>query len=116
MDESQGLGGDDHRLPLRAGSLLLAPSAAGRQVCDATVSRYVLEHYPAFVVLYHLDTLKVARAIQADSGARLVVTQEGTIVNLKQFPVESPLEQFPSAFRLRVARILHLVPSSFRRV
>jgi len=39
------------------------------------IARYVLEHYPAFVVLYHLDQLKVAQAIRARPTARLVLTE-----------------------------------------
>lgn len=50
------------------------------------VTRYVLEHNPAFVILYHLDRLNVARAIRAHPEARLVVTQEGTTVTLKELP------------------------------
>jgi hypothetical protein len=50
------------------------------------ISRSVLEHNPAFVILYHLDRLNVARAIQANPEARLVVTQEGTNITLKEIP------------------------------
>jgi hypothetical protein len=50
------------------------------------VTRYVLEHNPAFVILYHLDRLNVARAIRAQPGARLIVTQEGSTVLLKKVP------------------------------
>jgi hypothetical protein len=31
----------------------------------------VLEHYPAFVLLYHLDELKVAQAIRARPTCRM---------------------------------------------
>jgi hypothetical protein len=48
------------------------------------VSRYVLEHNPAFVILYHLDRLNVARAIRAQPEARLVVTQKGAAVVLTE--------------------------------
>ena len=50
------------------------------------ITRYVLEHNPAFVILYHLDQLKVARAIRNQPGARLVVVQEGTGITLKEIP------------------------------
>jgi hypothetical protein len=49
------------------------------------ISRQVLESYPAFVIAYHLDQLKVAQAMQAHPGGRLVVVQNGakvTAVNL----------------------------------
>jgi hypothetical protein len=48
------------------------------------VSRSVLEQYPAFVVLYHLDQLKVAQAMRARPEARLVVVQNGTKVALEE--------------------------------
>ena len=48
------------------------------------ITRRVLEHNPAFIVLYHLDRLKVARAIRAQPGARLVIAQEGEAVVLKE--------------------------------
>lgn len=48
------------------------------------IARYVLEHHPAFVILYHLDQLKAARAIRDQPGARLVVVQEGTTITLKE--------------------------------
>ena len=50
------------------------------------IARAVLEHNPAFVILYHLDRLNVAHAMRADPGARLVVTQEGTDITLKEIP------------------------------
>jgi hypothetical protein len=46
------------------------------------ISRRVLESYPAFVLLYHLDQLKVARAMRAQPEARLVVVQTGSTVVL----------------------------------
>ena len=52
------------------------------------VHRHVLEHNPAFVVLYHLDRLKVARAIKAKPTARLVVLQKGAEIVLEQVPSE----------------------------
>lgn len=50
------------------------------------ISRKVLEDYPAFAVLYHLDTLKVAAAIRTRPAARLVVVQK----ELAVFVVEEP--------------------------
>lgn len=50
------------------------------------IGRNVLQHNPAFVILYHLDRLNVARAIRANPKARLVVTQEGATVTLKEIP------------------------------
>jgi hypothetical protein len=44
----------------------------------------VLEHNPAFVILYDLDRLNVAGAIRDCPGARLVVTQEGTTIVLRE--------------------------------
>jgi len=44
----------------------------------------VLESYPAFVVLYHLDELKVARAIRAQPEAHVVVAQKGLTVALDE--------------------------------
>jgi CheY-like chemotaxis protein len=48
------------------------------------ISRQVLESYPAFVLLYHLDELKVARTILAQPEARLVLVQNGTRVTLEE--------------------------------
>jgi hypothetical protein len=48
------------------------------------IARAVLEHNPAFVILYHLDRLRVAQAIRAQPAARLVVTEEGTVIVLKE--------------------------------
>jgi hypothetical protein len=50
------------------------------------ISRSVLEHNPAFVILYHLDRLKVAHAIRANPEVRLVVTEDGTDITLKEIP------------------------------
>jgi hypothetical protein len=41
------------------------------------IFRYVLEHYPAFIVLHHLEELKVAQVIRARPEARMVVVQNG---------------------------------------
>ena len=48
------------------------------------ISQSVLEDYPAFAVLYHLDTLKVAAAIRARPDARFVVVQNGSRLTLKE--------------------------------
>jgi hypothetical protein len=42
-----------------------------------------MESYPAFIVIYHLDELKVARAIRARPEARLMVVQNGSKVTLE---------------------------------
>jgi hypothetical protein len=38
------------------------------------------------VILYHLDRLNVARAIRANPEVRLVVTEGGTDITLKEIP------------------------------
>ena len=48
------------------------------------ISRQVLESYPTFVLLYHLDELKVAREMQAHPKSRLVVVQKSSTVVLDQ--------------------------------
>jgi hypothetical protein len=48
------------------------------------ISRKVLEGYPAFIVLYHLDHLKVGLAIQARPAAPLAVVQKGSTVVLDE--------------------------------
>jgi hypothetical protein len=50
------------------------------------ISRQVIESYPAFALLYHLDELKVARAMRARPEARLVVVQKGLTVALDEAP------------------------------
>jgi hypothetical protein len=55
---------------------------AGGKPPTLRIARYVLEHYPAFVVLYHLDQLKVAQAMRARPAARLVVVENGEKVSL----------------------------------
>ena len=50
------------------------------------ISRQVLEDYPAFMVLHHLDELKVAQAIRARPEARLVMVQKGLTVTLDESP------------------------------
>ena len=50
------------------------------------IARNVLEHNPAFVILYHLDRLNVARAMRTNPAARLVVAQEGTAITLNEIP------------------------------
>jgi hypothetical protein len=44
------------------------------------IARQVLEDCPAFVVVYHLDQLKVAQAMRRHPDARLVVVQSGSNV------------------------------------
>jgi hypothetical protein len=48
------------------------------------IERYVLEHYPLFIVTYHLDSLRVAATIQADPHKRMVVRQKGPSVVLEE--------------------------------
>jgi hypothetical protein len=48
------------------------------------ISRRVLEEYPAFVVAHHLEELKVAQAMRARPGARLIVVQNGFRVMLEE--------------------------------
>jgi hypothetical protein len=43
----------------------------------------VIESYPAFVLLYHLDELKVARAIRVNPTAPFVLVQNGARVALE---------------------------------
>lgn len=52
------------------------------------ISQQVLENYPAFPVLEHLDRLRVAATVRADPRARLVVLQNGPIVILEEIPAE----------------------------
>lgn len=48
------------------------------------ISRNVLEDYPAFAVLYHLDRLGAARAIRARPEACLFVVQGGSTITLEE--------------------------------
>jgi hypothetical protein len=57
------------------------------------VTRHVLEQYPAFVVLYHLDQLKVAQAIRA----RFFVTLSKSRPIEVGFPAISATMGAPSA-------------------
>lgn len=52
------------------------------------VHGYVLEHNPAFVVVHHLDRLKVARALKAEPTRRLVVVQKGEETVLAEVPAK----------------------------
>jgi hypothetical protein len=52
------------------------------------ISREVLDDFPPWALLYHLDQLKVATAIGANPGARLVVVQKGTEVVIEEVPGE----------------------------
>jgi hypothetical protein len=48
------------------------------------ISQGVLEDYPAFEVLYHLDRLRVSAAIRKNPAAPLVVVQRGSKVLLEE--------------------------------
>jgi hypothetical protein len=72
----------------------------------------VLEHNPAFVILYHLDRLNVARAIRNRPEARLVVTPEGTTVTLKEFPVWLPAA---SQVEGRISNAIQWTPAPIRK-
>ena len=48
------------------------------------IAGQVLDEYPAFAILYHLDILKVASAIRRNPRAHLVVRQRGTAVVLEE--------------------------------
>jgi hypothetical protein len=50
------------------------------------IARSVLEHNPAFAILYQLDRLNVARAIRANPEARLMVIEDGALITLKEIP------------------------------
>ena len=48
------------------------------------IARPVLDGYPAFIVLYYLDILKVAAALRRNPRAHLVVRQRDTAVVLEE--------------------------------
>ena len=48
------------------------------------IAQQVLDEYPAFAILYHLDILKVAAAIRRNPRATLIVRQRGTAVVLEE--------------------------------
>jgi hypothetical protein len=48
------------------------------------ISQKVLEHYPAFIVVHHLDELKVAREMRARPEARLALVQNESTVCLEE--------------------------------
>ncbi len=48
------------------------------------IARKLLEDYPTFVVLYHLDNLNVAAAIRARPGAGFVLEQKGRTVSFEE--------------------------------
>jgi hypothetical protein len=48
------------------------------------LARYVLEKYPAFLVVQHLETLKVAQGLRGQPDAMLIVTQSGSRITLKE--------------------------------
>jgi hypothetical protein len=48
------------------------------------ISRYVLEHYPAWAVSHFLDELGLGREIRKRPQARLVIVQTGDRVTLEE--------------------------------
>jgi hypothetical protein len=57
----------------------------GGRVCPTLrIAREVLETYPGWAVLVHLDRLRVAAAIRARPDARLVVRQRDNTVVLDE--------------------------------
>jgi hypothetical protein len=58
----------------------------GRVCPTLRIAREVLETYPGWALLVHLDRLRVAADIRARPDARLVVLQKGTEVILEEFP------------------------------
>ena len=48
------------------------------------IAGQVLDEYPAFIVLYSLDILRVAAALRRNPRAHLVVRQRGTAVVLEE--------------------------------
>lgn len=48
------------------------------------ISKFVLEHYPAFAVIHFLEELGLARHIRQRPEARLVVVQNGQRVTLEE--------------------------------
>jgi len=59
------------------------------------ISQQVLDHYPAFAVLEHLDRLGVADAIKAHPDTCLVVVQKGPRVTLEETLTDRG-QHFPS--------------------
>jgi hypothetical protein len=62
--------------------------APGHPAYTLRISRKVLEIYPAFVVLYHLDRLRVSAAMRKNPAARLVVRQKAAAVVLEEVPAD----------------------------
>jgi hypothetical protein len=58
----------------------------GRVCPTLRISREVLETYPAWALIHHLDQLRVAQAIRARTDARLVIRQKGDSVVLEEVP------------------------------
>ena len=58
--------------------------APGRPSHTLRISQKVLEDYPPFAVLEHLDRLNVATAIRARPYARYVMLQNGSRVTLEE--------------------------------
>jgi hypothetical protein len=59
-------------------------SAPSGKSLTLRIAQQVLEEYPAFAILYHLDILRVAAAIRRNPRANLVVRQRGTAVVLEE--------------------------------
>jgi hypothetical protein len=56
-------------------------------VCPTVrITREVLETYPGWALIHHLDELRVAAAMRARPEARLVVRQKGDTVVLEDVP------------------------------
>jgi hypothetical protein len=54
------------------------------------ISRGVLEDYPPFAVLEHLDRLDVAAALRRSPNIRFAVVQNGTTVTLEEATSSQP--------------------------
>jgi hypothetical protein len=67
-----------------------AHSARSGHLPTLRISRGVLESYPPFAVLEHLDRLNVVAAIRKRPDARFVVVENGTNVTLEEALPEPP--------------------------
>ena len=86
MDAGEAMGGNGDRYHFDQEIYSWRHQQPGGKSPTLRIARNVLERKPAFVILYHLDRLNVARAIRAQPGARLVVTQAGSTITLKEIP------------------------------
>jgi hypothetical protein len=57
------------------------------------ISRRVLETYPGFIVVHHLDELKDAKHMRARPEAEFVVVQDGGTVTVKEVRKDSSSER-----------------------